>query len=94
LSSRRDIAQIASARRDRLLNLARGRGIAARDLLRHGEARREVVQALVPAQREFDRDGAAGVDHVDRRPVVDRLEEAAEFMGRRLAAKGSQIYRY
>jgi hypothetical protein len=52
------------------------------------------ISIQLAAQREFDRDGAAGVDRVDRRRVVDRLEEAAEVIARRLAAKGSQIYRY
>src|SRR5215510_9715462 len=73
----------ASARRDRLLDLARGRAIAAGDLLRHWEARREDVQALVPPQREFDPNGAPGVDHVDRGRVVDRLEEASDIVAHR-----------
>src|SRR3954449_1761399 len=72
------VGEAALTRRDRRLDRA-GR-IVGRAGHRLGLriAGGEDVESLVAAETELDRDGAARVDRVDRRLVVDRLEEALE----------------
>src|SRR5207244_12116713 len=61
------------------------------DALRRGVARGEDVQALIAAEADLHRDSASGLDAVDRRCVVDGLEEAAEGVAECNALIGTDV---
>ena len=69
--------QRAATRRDGLLDRVGRECRQAGDLHRTRITGRRDAQALVSAQGELHRDGAAGLGHVQS-PVVDRLEEPGE----------------
>lgn len=83
LIGRRVVAQTTAARIDRFVSRAARFARVARDGSRNRIARREDVQALIAVHRELHRNGLTGVDNVDRRKIVNRLEEAGKAIQHR-----------
>ena len=77
------ILQAAAAGGDGLLNRVAAAAAAAAtiDVLRSGVARGEDIQPKVATQAKLDRNRLAGIDRVDGRQVVHRLEEARPVVG-------------